>query len=261
MQWAGVKKKVKIRSAGPAPAAQRAGPPPRRGPPGGARAGGRGGGPRGGAGGRGGPPAMVDILNPQLQEQLNRAQNTANANDESLNQAFNPGHDFPDEYSPRRPRGPPKPKAVLKAAPVTPAYVPPEPSLNVQRYDKDAAEEEEAMRKADAEFKKSLVLPSLLLIIGLVILAYVVRNKSKIDAERAKNAEIENEDISGNNTGNTLAAETSGYADSTANPKTPEDAAKIEEIYKQKPLPVITEDDEPPKNRQKHWETNKQSFS
>ena len=262
-QYAGVKKKVSIRSVGPGPGHGRGGPG--RGGPG------RGGPARPPPRGRGGPPAMVDVLNPGLAKQLAVAQNKANANVEA---DFNPGHgaaaafnaapagrdsnwsaapvgpsrnaapprqqqnnpasyDYGYDY-PKPVRHRPKPKAQLKSAPTTQA-----PSgFDKDRYDREQAEkaEQEAIAlRAEQEFKKSLIMPCILLIIGLVILGFVVKNKRNIDAEKAKTAAIENEDVSGLPTSNPLVS------DQSSEPKTPEDAKKIEEIYKEN-LPVINED-------------------
>ena len=88
MQYAGAKHKVKIRSVnGPGPGRGGGRGPPGRGPPG------RGGPPRGGGGGgmRGGPPDMTSQLNPELANQLARAQGQANQNDQNFNPGHNPG--------------------------------------------------------------------------------------------------------------------------------------------------------------------------
>ena len=245
--------------------------PPARGPPA------RGGGPPGGGGGgggrgppgprrgppaRGGPPAMVDVLNPELASQLAVAQNKANSN----NDDFNPGHSPNENFNPNRPnnrnnppqrpqqqsnsyydyydypkpRPKPKPKVNLKSAPPTE-----DPALAQRRMDRMAkeAEEAEAIRlRAEQEFKNSLILPSLLLVIGLVILAFVVKNKHKIDAAKAKEAAVKNEEVSGNAPATPADASLESGETSDSEPKTPEDAEKIEEIYKQQPLPAINED-------------------
>jgi hypothetical protein len=216
---------------------------------------------------------MVDILNPELASQLAVAQNKANSNQ----QDFNPGHSPAENFNPnmannrqnahntRNNSGPqrqnqqsanyydyydypkpkprmPKPKVNIKAAVTQPTE---DPAIVQRRLDRIAkeAEEEEAMRiRAEKEFKNSFIMPSLLLVIGLCILAFVVNNKRKIDAKKAKEAALNNEEVSGNPppqpANNSL--ESGNMSDSE--PKTPEDAEKIEEIYKQQPLPAINEE-------------------
>lgn len=293
LQFAGAKDKVTLRNVrevrrGPPGPPGRGppgrGPPGRGGPPprGGGHGGHGGGGPpgrgppgrgppgRGGpGGGRGGPPAMVDVLNPELAQQLAIAQ--------SAGGEFNPGHSTQGDFNPsaakqqgprrgppaRGPpaRGPPpaqdyysydypapkpKPKrggfgakkagAVLKSAGDTPEQ-PEDPNLEarLQREAEALAEQEAIAARAEQEFRNSFIMPGLMLVVGLVILAYVIRNKKKIDEKKAKERAIENEQVS-----SAAPPETAELvADEEQDPpKSPEDAKKIEEIYKEQPLPV-----------------------
>lgn len=288
-QFAGAKDKVTLRKVrevrrgppGRGPPGRgppgRGGPPARggggqRGPPGRGGGGPPGRGGPGGGGGRGGPPAMVDVLNPELAQQLAVAQSAGNE--------FSPGHSTAGDFNPSaakqqgppRGRGPPgrgppgrgpppaqdyysydypapkaKPKrggfgaakkggAVLKSAGETPDQ-PEDPNLEARllREQEALAEEAAIAERAEQEFRNSFIMPGLMLVVGLVILAYVIRNKQKIDAEKAKKRAIENENVSSASP----PENTELVADEEQDPpKSPEDAKKIEEIYKEQPLPV-----------------------
>merc|ERR1712050_659350 len=149
-----------------------------------------------------------------------------------------------DYYSYDYPAAKPKPKArggvakkgaaVLKSAGATPDQ-PEDPNLEarVQREAEKRAEEEAIALRAEQEFRNSFIMPGLMLVVGLVILAYVINNKKKIDAAKAK--EIKNEQVSSAAPPDTAELVNDEEQDP---PKSPEDAKKIEEIYKEQPLPV-----------------------
>lgn len=266
-QFAGAKDKVTLRKVrevrrgppGRGPPGRgppgRGGPPPRggggaRGPP--AR------GPPGRGGGRGGPPAMVDVLNPELASQLAVA--------ESAGGEFNPGHSTQDDFNPNAPkrgppgrRGPPpsynydypaakpKPKrggfGAKKVGPVLKSSVggtpdqPEDPNLEarLKREEEDRLEQIAIAERAEQEFRNSLILPGLMIVIGLVILGYVIRNKKIIDEKKANQRAAEKEKVSP-----TVAPDKESLVaeEEQDPPKSPEDAQKIEEIYKEQPLPV-----------------------
>merc|ERR1712176_485463 len=121
--------------------------------------------------------------------------------------------------------------AVLKSAGATPDQ-PEDPNLEarLQREAEKRAEEAAIAERAEQEFRNSFIMPGLMLVVGLVILAYVIRNKQKIDAEKAKKRAIENENVSSA----APPENTELVADEEQDPpKSPEDAKKIEEIYKE----------------------------
>jgi len=240
MQFSGAKHKVKIRSVnGPGPGGRGGGRgPPGRGPPG------RGGPPRGG-GGRGGPPDMTSQLNPELASQLARAQGQANQNDANFNPGHNPGDMQPGmapEYNPpRKPMRKPQLKSASLTSNEDTSYSNSwqETQERMAKMEAERIAEEEAAAKAQASFRKGLILPCFLLVVGLGILGWLVQNKKKVDEEKARK---EAEASANSRPEPELPVPVQQISvDDSVTPKSPEDRKKIEDVYKEKPLAPVKE--------------------